>query len=251
MHLIEICVWCWCEVPFRLKFECMFPISTLRLLEANIISILWFPVHIPLISHLFSTDVALYGRKRLSVVSQSTHSAHTYSLTHRKCERNAQWNIQWQCTRCSTTASSPFADTYVHRLQMNDNQKDGWECIFTSNDMSCQCKCDCDYDRVYYSNIELFIDALLSSFMSSHKRTHAHTQRRNIDRNECNANRKRVVWLFVCVGGDDGWRSSRLKFNAQMDLHIIEFAPPSPQTTDLFEIKRKMWISFHVRLTLT
>lgn len=128
-------------------------------------------------------------------------------------------------------ASSPLPTRTCIACEMNDTTE-RWLRMHSHSEAttSCQCKCDCDYNCVYYSNIELFIDALLSSFMSSHNEL---TRAPHRNRNECNANRN--VLFDCCVSaGDDGWRSTRLKFHAQKDLYIIEFAPlpPSPQTTD-------------------
>lgn len=136
-------------------------------------------------------------------------------------------------------------DTHVHRLWTT---RKGWlrseNASFTSKVMFSAVR-----PRLpLYSNIELFIDA----FYYHHLWVHILTTRLTANWTNARMNTSKMLfdcWVPAPVNGsnDDGWRSSHLKLNAQMAVHIINFAP---QTTNLFAI----WIGksiFLRRLTLT
>lgn len=161
------------------------------------------------------------GRKQLPIVFRSTRLAHSPTK-----------NETTKCSMKHTMAMHSMllnvvvvADTYVHRLRMNAtkrmtaNARKGWLWV-----VCCQCKCDAVRgDDVYYSNIELFIDAfILSSFMGSY--THSPGNNKEQCKREC------IVWLlrvWIVRPMMTAWRSNHLKLIAQIGLHIVKFAPPT------------------------
>lgn len=113
-----------------------------RSLYTDLISILWFPAHIPLISHFFCVWCVLYGRKRLPVMSQSTHS--TLSPTKINEMLNGTWYngnvLDDHCSKLSSSSSLCWQRTCIVCKWTTWNGR-LTENAFTLRIWCCQCKC--------------------------------------------------------------------------------------------------------------